>query len=177
MTEAKKYGLLLAMMEPPKEMEEEFNEWYDTEHIPEREAVPGILTAQRFVVNEGFPRYLALYDLESIEVLQSESYKRIGGDHLSPWTKRIIRSVRGLKRNVYEQTFPGAVKISKGVNALALWAYDIDASGESELNRWYETDWISHLKKTDGFVNLRRFICAEGFPKHLTLIDFKEIDF
>ena len=40
MVEAKKYGLLLVMMEPPEEMEEEFNEWYDTEHIPEREAVP-----------------------------------------------------------------------------------------------------------------------------------------
>jgi len=165
------------MMEPPEEMEEEFNEWYDTEHIPEREAVPGILSAQRFVVNEGFPRYLALYDLESIDVLQSESYKRIGGDHLSPWTRRIIRSVQGLKRNVYKQTFPGAARISKEANALALWAYDIDAIEENELNQWYDKEWISHLKKTDGFLNIRRFISVEGFPKHLTLLDFKEIRF
>jgi hypothetical protein len=177
MVEAKKYGLLLVMMEPPEEMEEEFNEWYDTEHIPEREAVPGILSAQRFVVNEGFPRYLALYDLESIEVLQSESYKRIGIDNLSPWSRRIIRSVRGSKRNVYEQTLPGAAKISKEANALVLWAYDIDASEDSELNQWYDTECISHLKKMDGFINLRRFICVEGFPKHLTLLDFKEITF
>lgn len=165
------------MMEPPEEMEEEFNEWYDTEHIPEREAVPGILSAQRFVANEGFPRYLALYDLESIDVLQSGSYRRIGGDHLSPWTRRIIRSVQGLKRNVYEQTFPGAAKISKEANALALWAYDIDTVKESELNQWYDKECLSHLKKTDGFLNIRRFICVEGFPKLLTLVGFKETTF
>jgi hypothetical protein len=29
-------GLRLAMMEPPPAVEEEFQDWYDTEHFPER---------------------------------------------------------------------------------------------------------------------------------------------
>ena len=169
------YGLLLVMMEPPEEMEEEFNEWYDTEHIPERKAVPGIFSAERFVAFEGSPRYLALYDLESVEVLQSESYKKIGIDHLSPWSKRIIRSVRGFKRNIYQQTFPGTAQIPEKADALALWAYDIEANKEDELNRWYNTDCFFQLKKMEGFIDVRRFICVEGSPKHLALLNFKDV--
>ena len=30
--------LLLVLMEPPAGMEAEFNDWYDTEHLPERPA-------------------------------------------------------------------------------------------------------------------------------------------
>ena len=32
-------GLLVAMMEPPAGFEEEFQDWYDTEHGPERMAL------------------------------------------------------------------------------------------------------------------------------------------
>jgi len=35
-------GLLLTMTEPPPAMEEEFNAWYDDEHMGERLAVIGL---------------------------------------------------------------------------------------------------------------------------------------
>ena len=35
-------GLLLTLTEPPPAMEEEFNAWYDTEHLPERLSIPGV---------------------------------------------------------------------------------------------------------------------------------------
>ena len=41
--------------------DDEFNAWYDSEHIPERAAVPGFLSACRYVCRSGFPRYLAEY--------------------------------------------------------------------------------------------------------------------
>ena len=175
--ETKKYGLLLVMMEPPEEMEEEFNEWYDIEHIPEREPIPGILSARRFVAHEGYPRYLAVYDLESIEILQSEAYKRVGIDNLSPWSRRILRYVRGFRRNVYQQIFPGQAQISKKANALMLWAYDIHEIKEKEFNQWYDTECIPHLKEIDEFIDARRFICVEGSPKLLMLHEFKDIEF
>ena len=56
-------GFLLVTMQPPPAFEEEFNAWYDTEHLPERLAVPGFETALRFVCISGHPRYLAMYDL------------------------------------------------------------------------------------------------------------------
>ena len=36
--------------------DEEFNAWYNTEHLPELLAVPGILDAARYVRREGWPQ-------------------------------------------------------------------------------------------------------------------------
>ena len=81
-------GFLLVTMQPPPALEEEFNAWYDTEHIPERAAIPGFETALRFVCLSGFPRYLAMYDLARQEVLETADYLRVAYERSSPWTKR-----------------------------------------------------------------------------------------
>ena len=54
-------------------MEEEFNAWYDTEHLPERLAIPGFRSARRWVRGG---TYLATYELDSPEVLQSPYLER-----------------------------------------------------------------------------------------------------
>ncbi len=41
-------GLLLVTMEPPASLEDEFNDWYDTEHAPQRRALPGFESASRW---------------------------------------------------------------------------------------------------------------------------------
>ena len=100
-------GLLLVTMEPAASDDDEFNAWYDTEHVPERAAIPGFLSATRYICRSGFPRYLALYDLEDVGVLQSDAYRAIAGENLSIWTNRAQRSVRGYWRVEGTQIFPG----------------------------------------------------------------------
>ena len=46
-------------------MEEEFNAWYDSEHLPERLAIPGFRSARRWVCNG---TYLGTYELDSAGV-------------------------------------------------------------------------------------------------------------
>ncbi len=47
---------------------QEFNEWYNKEHLPELLSVPGILSAARYEAVKGGPKYLAFYELESVAV-------------------------------------------------------------------------------------------------------------
>jgi hypothetical protein len=71
-------GFLLVLMQPPENIEEEFNAWYDSEHVPERLAVPGVLTAIRFSsISTAMPKYLAMYDLESESVRESDAYRAL----------------------------------------------------------------------------------------------------
>jgi len=77
-------GFLLVTMQPPPAFEEEFNAWYDTEHLPERLAVPGFETALRFVCISGHPRYLAMYDLAHSQVLDSPEYLKVAFAQLQP---------------------------------------------------------------------------------------------
>ena len=95
---AESLGFLFVTMQPPAHMEEEFHDWYDTEHVPERLAVKGFLSAQRYVCLEGWPRFAALYDLSHVGVLHESQYQAISGSNYSAWTKRVTPRMHGLYR-------------------------------------------------------------------------------
>jgi hypothetical protein len=79
--------LQMGRMDIPLHMEEEFNAWYNTCYIPGYLAVPGCPRARRFVVVDGQPKYLTVYELEHERVPESDPWQqnRMG----SPWTKRV----------------------------------------------------------------------------------------
>jgi hypothetical protein len=96
-------GLLLMMTDIDPANEADFNRWYEEEHLDERMAIPGFINARRFTALEGGPKYLALYDLESPEVLQSAPYRHIVGAGKSAWTERLSKEFINFRRNVYVQ--------------------------------------------------------------------------
>lgn len=98
-----KRGLLLTLTEPPPAMEEEFNAWYDEEHIPERLAIPGFRSARRWVSDR---TYLATYELDSPDVLQSGAYLA-RYNNPTPWSKRCLGKCVVFKRWACEQIEPG----------------------------------------------------------------------
>ena len=100
-------GLLLVTMEPPAGLEEEFNDWYDTEHFPQRAALPGFESASRWVCLQGWPRWAALYDLASVAALETAEYLAVSGPRSTPWSRRILPRTTGRARVLAEQTMPG----------------------------------------------------------------------
>ena len=97
----------------PPNREEEFNAWYNTEHIPAMKRVPGFLTARRFRAAEvelpgragarmSGSQYCAVYDLESKEVLRSEAFEREKDSPWSAWVRSwYTRRFRLLARRIY----------------------------------------------------------------------------
>jgi hypothetical protein len=79
------------------EHEEEFNDWYNTDHLPALAGVPGVLRARRYRATAGSPRYLAVYDLAGAEVPRSEAWRNAAD---SPWTLRVRRLYQGLTMNL-----------------------------------------------------------------------------
>ena len=55
--------------------EDEFHDWFDTEHIPALTRVPGVLCARRFKSADSGPKYVALYHLTTPEVIESAEWK------------------------------------------------------------------------------------------------------
>ena len=90
-------GLLLVHCDPESTLEEEFNAWYDTEHLPERAAIDGFETALRFTSLGDGPRYLAIYDLASLDILDTPDYLAVSGSNFSPWTKRVTARSRPVR--------------------------------------------------------------------------------
>ena len=96
-------ALLLVMMDIDPEHEEDFNRWYEEEHVPERLSVPGFISGRRFRAVEGAPRYLALYELENADVVKSPEYLEKLKATPSEWTLRMRPRFRNMVRNVYVQ--------------------------------------------------------------------------
>jgi hypothetical protein len=112
-------GLLVARLDPPLDMEDEFNDWYDREHLSQKLGVPGVLRGRRFVRDE-YPRYIACYDLDSLDVLQTQAYLATVGRNRSEWTTRIMSRIRFWDRRIYRQTSPGRDPTSSGHEFAAL---------------------------------------------------------
>jgi hypothetical protein len=98
-------GLLLTLTEPPAGMEEEFNAWYDTEHIPECLAIAGFRSARRWVHAR---TYLATYELDSLAVLSSSSSAYLARyENPTPWSRRCLGKCVSFRRCARGQIEPG----------------------------------------------------------------------
>ena len=92
-------GMLLTSMDIDPEHEEDFNRWYDREHLEERVAIEGFIEARRYVAEEGAPKYLCLYSTEQIEVLDSPAYKtRLANP--TEWSKATMARFKNMIRAV-----------------------------------------------------------------------------
>jgi antibiotic biosynthesis monooxygenase (ABM) superfamily enzyme len=87
MTIARDLLVVAATIEPS--VEKEWNEWYDTVHLPEIAACPGFLSAQRYVAEEsdGMRRYLSVYELQDGDALQSPEFAARRG--WGPFAKQV----------------------------------------------------------------------------------------
>src|SRR5947207_144063 len=88
-------ALILIGMNVAPEHEHEFNEWYNTEHIPALGSVPGTLCARRYRGTGGTQRYVALYHLNSPDILKSAEWKKAAD---TPWTQKMRPHFRDMLR-------------------------------------------------------------------------------
>jgi len=150
-------GTLIAAMGIGRAAEDEFHDWYDTEHLPERERVPGFLLCRRWLGADDPRVSVATYDLENAKVLQSSGYLAIGGDNLSPWSKRVTARVDRLMRFEGDQILPGDQLPPADAGGLLLNAMNIAPELEAEFNEWYDKEHIPALAAVPGVLCARRF--------------------
>ena len=96
---SKKHIFLIVRIDVVPEMEEEFNRWYDQEHIPNLLAVPGVIWAKRGINTGKGPQYIAVYEHENIDIQHTEAYRKAVE---TEWTRRLRPHLLKMEREVYE---------------------------------------------------------------------------
>jgi hypothetical protein len=162
-------GTLIAAMRMAQVAEDEFHDWYDTEHLPERQRVPGFLACERWIGAEDRKVSVATYDLESVAVLKSPAYLAIGGENLSPWSKRVTGRVERLMRFEGDQILPGDQLPPASTGGLLLNAMNIAPEREAEFNEWYDKEHIPALGAVPGVLCARRFRGTSGNRRYVAL--------
>ncbi len=150
-------GLLFASFDYSGAYEDEFNDWYDLEHVPERQRVPGFLNAERWIGEENPKIAVATYDLESRGVLDSPPYQAIGGANTSVWTKRVTAMCQRIMRFEGDQMLPGELTAPTGASALLVASMNVDPAAEHEFNEWYNAEHLPQLGAVPGVLCARRF--------------------
>lgn len=166
-------GLLVAGFDFSPVAEDEFNDWYDTEHIPERRRVPGFMAIERWIGADNPGISIATYDLQSPDVLETEAYRKIAGANLSPWSRRMTGKSKRVCRFEAEQLPPGDRQAPEGAGGLLLYAMNFAPEAEAELNAWYDEEHVPRLSAVPGCLAARRFritsAVSDGKQKYLAL--------
>ena len=165
-------GILIAAMDFSAAPEDEFHDWYDPEHVPERLRVPGFLNADRWIGITDPKISVATYDLDNVGVLHSPAYSAVGGDNGSPWTKRTAKFRKGLMRYEGEQLFPGDRTAPAEAKALLVIAMNVAPEHEHEFNEWYNTEHIPALGSVPGTLSARRYRGTGATQRYVALYHF-----
>ena len=178
MVKKKGAALLVVFTDVGPEHDAEFNSWYNEEHLAERLSAPGFLDAARYEALRGGPRYLAVYELESVDALHTEEYLHMSRNP-TEWTKRMSPNIvgRGTVRNVYTQIYPAESDphtLGRGMApALQIGRMDVPQEVEAKYNEYYDTVRTPANLDIPGCMYVRRYHAVEGDPKYLTVYEFE----
>ena len=101
--------VLVETMDVDEADESEFNEWYNEQHLPERMAIPGYVSARRFKLENGNNalKYLCIWEMVDGSPLQSEMYKDQNA-HPTELYLRVNKTIKLRTRGLYHQVYPEA---------------------------------------------------------------------
>jgi hypothetical protein len=92
-------GMLITSMDVDAADEQEFNLWYDREHLAERVAIDGFLEARRWIADKASPKYFCTYSTDAFADLSSPAYKQALANQ-TDWSKKNISRFKNMVRAV-----------------------------------------------------------------------------
>jgi hypothetical protein len=170
-TTSRAAGLLLVFQTVPPQHDEEFRDWYMREHIPEREVIDGFVSIRRLdSVDLGQPRYLGVYELTSLAVLEKPEYVRLRKEGRTTWSIRMLERVSPAR---FTCTAVEPVPASDIARTDAVIAVAGRATPETagELFRWFDDVYRPALRRVDGVRQVRRFASADDANALVALVD------
>ena len=150
-------GILIAAFDFSGAHADEFHDWYDLEHVPERQRVPGFGACARWIDAANPKRAVATYDLDTPDVLRSDAYRAIGNDNLSIWSKRVTAMCTRLMRFEGEQIVPGNQPAPVGAGGLLINAMNVTPEHEADFNDWYDSEHLPALAAVPGVLAAHRY--------------------
>jgi hypothetical protein len=151
-------GLLGGGFDASRAAQDEFDDWYDTEHIPERLRIPGFINAVRWVGTDNPRISLALYDLERLDVLAKPEYRAVSPQNFSPWSRRILlgKCARLCRFNCV-QTVPGERTAPQEGSGLFVFAVNTQAAIDESFAAWFEREHLPGAAAVPGVLCARAF--------------------
>jgi hypothetical protein len=157
-------GMLFSQMTPPEGEREQFEQWYDTDHIAHRLVLDGFRGAYRYweqpesAARE--PHHLAIYDLESLTAVQTPGYHALKADP-GEQTEYFLTQVSGFTRFTTERIFDQGETDARG-DWLSVVAFAVPEGDVEEFDRWYEDEHAPLLLLAKDWLRVHRYRVVDG---------------
>ena len=167
-------GLIAVWLDVPPEREEEFNDWYDLEHLAQVVALPGFVSARRYRCDEAPLKFLAWYDTVDANVEPGPHFQQLVA-RPTPWSQR-MRRLYGDRRERFN--FRLMRDVGRAAAADTPWLYlvhtDIPDDIVEEYNEWYDEEHLPRLVTVPGVIRARRYTAVSGSPRYLTAYELTD---
>ncbi len=128
--------------------EDDYNAWYEREHMFERIEVPGIRRARHYRTVSGKPRFFTYFELETPGVVASGVYFA-QTNNPSPWTQRILPHFRDVNRTASRVIR----RVGKGFGAAAMTVRLALEEGEDPvLAAWLANEYLPEVVTRPGVI-------------------------
>jgi hypothetical protein len=168
---------LLVFSNPVAGQENRYNKWYDSQHAPDVVAVPGFVTAQRFVVSDTqlrvskpLPKYLVIYkivtnDLPSVyaEVNRRLKTKMTVMDPSFDQSTSVNYTYKVIRPVIFHKGHKDAEGASHSGSQIyyQLVFTDPVPGKEDEYNQWYDKEHEPDVVAAPGFVSAQRYVFSD----------------
>jgi hypothetical protein len=128
--------------------EDDYNAWYEREHMFERIEVPGIRRARHYRTVSGRPRFFTYFELADPSVVASGVYFA-QTNNPSPWTQRILPHFREVNRTASRVIR----RVGKGFGAAAMTVRHALEGGEDKaLAAWLADTYLPEVVTRPGVI-------------------------
>ena len=176
MPNADAQGLITVWLNVGPEHEEEFNDWYDLEHLRQVVALPGFVRARRYSAEDAPLKYLAWYETADERVESGPDFQGIV-EKPTAWSRR-MRKLYGESRE--RMNFRLMRDVGEVSTTDTPWLYivhtDIPDDIVEEYNEWYDKEHLPRLVTVPGVIRARRYAATSGSPRYLTAYELTDRD-
>jgi hypothetical protein len=143
------------------EAKDEFYEWHNREHMPERAGIPGFRRGRRFIALDAGSEYFNLYEADTVEVLGAQDYlSRLNTP--TPWTKQVVSSFRSVARSICHVAYTDGV----GQGAyLSTVRFDVPSTVHTEVVRGLRQRVLPPLVDMAGITGVHLCLADEAVSK------------
>ena len=178
-------GILYVTMQPKPELAaDKFEDWYNNEHGPLRLRLSFCQNGYRYRAadlessGKGKHEWMAVYDMDDLELLNGEEYKKLRGPPVQTQRETDIRPYLDIDRKSFdlisEAKADGYQPVDriggeKAGNFLVSVLFTLkEGHSFEEVNRWFEDEHLVMIKKIPGWRRSRRFKTSPVDPKPVT---------
>ncbi len=175
-------GLLVEMMDFHPGNEGAVRAWFDEDHLGRRLSVPGICGGATYEAIKGTPRFLNLYEAESVQDFYGEEFQEIiasPSERDSEMKQAIAREVHLVCAQIYPGLPPSppacpTVEVSGLSPVIQIGRIFVPPDKTRDFNGWYAQDRAPRVEKIPGVRRIRRYVPVEGEQVMVVLYELED---